>query len=95
MSTLEQVKLVIGMEDDCEDALLQLLIQRAEEIVQQFSRNPKAYEYLVVDAVVIAYNQRGAEGNESTSSSGISQSWAFNTMHDFIKSQLPARYVIK
>lgn len=95
MSTLEQVKLVIGMEDDYEDALLQLLIQRAEEIVQQFSRNPKAYEYLVVDAVVIAYNQRGAEGNKSTSSSGISQSWAFNTMHDFIKSQLPARYVIK
>lgn len=95
MSILEQVKTIIGIVDDSEDVLLQLLITRAEDIVSQFSRTPKAYEYLVVDAVVIAYNQRGAEGNKSTSSTGISQSWAYQTMHDFIKAQLPARYVIK
>lgn len=95
MSALEQVKLIIGIVDDSEDALLQLLIERAESIVNQLSRTPKDYEYLVVDAVVVAYNQRGAEGSKSTSSIGLGNSWAYTTMFDFIKSNLPARYVIK
>lgn len=95
MSALEQVKTIIGIDDNSEDALLELLLSRAESIVNQHSRTPKDYQHLVVDAVVIAYNQRGAEGNKSISSDGFGQTWAYQTMYDFIKAKLPARYVIK
>lgn len=95
MSALEEIKLIIGIVDDSEDALLQLLIERAESIVEQLSRSPKDNEHIVIEAVIIAYNQRGAEGTKSTSVIGMGNSWAYSTMYDFIKSKLPARYVIK
>lgn len=95
MSALDEVKIIIGLVDDSEDALLELLLERATSIVEQLSRTPKDYQHLIVDAVVVAYNQRGAEGNKSISSDGFSQSWAYQTMYDFIKAKLPARYVIR
>ena len=95
MGELEQVKALIGLNHDEEDALITLLLNRAEEIINKLSRTPKQYGHLKIDAVVVAYNQRGAEGNEATSSGGFSQTWSYNTMYDFIKAKLPARYVIK
>ena len=95
MSELEQVKALIGLVGDDEDELIQLLLTRAEEIINKLSMTPKRHQHLKVDAVIVAYNQRGAEGNKVTSSGGFSQTWSYNTMYDFIRANLPARYVIK
>jgi hypothetical protein len=95
MSELEKVKLLIGLVDDDENSLITLLLELADEILRKLSRTPEDYGHLKIDAVVVAYNQRGAEGNKETRSGGFSQTWSYNTMYDFIKAKLPARYVIK
>lgn len=95
MGELKQVKLLLGIGDDSEDTLLTLLLTRAEDIIKQLSKTPENFNHLKIDAAIVAYNQRGAEGNKSTSSGGFSQTWAYSTMYDFIKANLPARYVIK
>lgn len=95
MGELEQVKAIIGLVDDSEDDLITLLLERAGDIIKLLSVSHKDYKHLKVDAVVVAYNQRGAEGNVSTSSGGFNQTWAYTTMYDYIRNNLPARYVIK
>ena len=95
MSDLEKVKILIGVTGNDENALLELLLERAGEMIERMSTSPKDFDYLKVDAVVVAYNQQGAEGNKTTSSGGFSQSWSFDTMASYIKQNLPAQYVIK
>lgn len=95
MGELEQVKLLLGLLDDEQDSLITLLLERAGEIITSLTKTPKDYKHLKIDAVVVAYNQRGAEGNKVTSSGGFSQSWAYDTMYSYIRANLPAPYVIK
>lgn len=97
MSELQEVKMWIGIEntDTSQDSLLTALLNRAEDIIKSFSRQPEKYIYLKLEAVIFAYNQRGAEGNKSQSSGGFSTSWYYETMSKFIRSNMPARYVIK
>lgn len=95
MSELEKVKIWIGIEGSDEDSLIVVLLEDAQEIIQGLSKTPKDYGYLKREAVVYAYNQRGAEGNRSTSSGGFSQSWYYETMSKFIKNNMPNPWVIK
>lgn len=95
MSELEQVKTIIGIVDESEETLITLLLERAGDIIQLLSKTPKDYKHLKIDAVVFAYNQRGAEGTKAINSGGFSQTWAYDTMYHYIRGNLPARYVIK
>lgn len=98
MSELEKVKIWIGLpiSETDEDSLLNLLIETAGDVIDSLSSKPENYKSIQVEAVVYAYNQRGAEGNKSTNSGGgISQSWYYDTMSTFIKTNLPNRYIIK
>lgn len=97
MSELQEVKMWIGIEntDTSQDSLLTALLNRAGEIIKGLSKQPEKYNYLKLEAVIFAYNQRGAEGNKSQSSGGFSTSWYYETMSKFIRSNMPARYVIK
>ena len=94
MSELEKVKLWIGLEDNDDDALIELLLETAEEIIKGRTLVPKDFESLKVEAVVVAYNQRGSEGTKVGSSDGFSTSWYSDTMEQFIKNKMPARYVV-
>lgn len=95
MSDLEKIKILIGLVDNDEDSLLELLLARAGEMIEKMSTSPKDFGHLKIDAAIVAYNQRGAEGNRSTSSGGFNQSWYFDTMARYIKENLPAQYAIK
>lgn len=96
MSDLEKVKLLIGIdEDDSNDKLIELLLEQAEGIIKSRTRFSKDYDYLKVEAAVFAFNQRGTEGNKSQSSGGFSTSSYFSIMSDFIRNNMPARYIIR
>lgn len=95
MSELEKVKIWIGLEGNDEDALITLLLEEAESMLQRLSRTPNDYKHLKIEAVIAAFNQRGAEGNKSTGSGGFNQTWYFDTMSSFLKSNMPAQYVIR
>ena len=94
MSELEKVKLWIGVEHTDDDSLIEMLLETAGEIMARLSRFPKDYESVKISAVVVAYNQRGSEGTRSGSSDGFSASWYSDTMEQYIKDKLPARYVV-
>ena len=94
MSELEKVKLWIGVEHTDDDTLIEMLLETADEIMARLSRFPKDYNTVKIAAVVVAYNQRGSEGTRSGSSDGFSASWYSDTMEQFIKEKLPARYVV-
>ena len=95
MSELDKVKILLGIDGTKDDGLITLLLLEAESIINGLSRISNSYKHLKLEAVVIAYNQRGAEGNKTTGSDGFSQSWYFDTMSSFIKSKMPAQYAIK
>lgn len=68
-STLENVKLHLGLEDDTQDALLTLIIENVKtslinligktEYIDNF---PKDLNYIVEEVAVRRYYRRGAEG---------------------------------
>ena len=80
---LDNVKLMLGIEDDSEDGLLAYLYASAKDIVlarrypfhdypEEF---PVKYEFTVERIVIFMYNKMGAEGETSHSVGGISRSW--------------------
>jgi hypothetical protein len=96
MTELEKVKVLIGIDTDDtdEDSLLELLIEQAGNIISKLTRTPKDYDYLKVEAVVVAYNQRGEEGKRSQNSGGFSTSSYHSAMSGFIRANMPANYII-
>ena len=72
---LEEVKLLLGIEDDSRNELLELLIRNAEtqligrldELVLDPPVVPEPLAYIVVELVVARYNRIGAEGASSQS----------------------------
>lgn len=95
MTELQKVKILIGDVAEGDDELLSLLIEQAGDVINGLSRTPEDYKYLKLEAVIVAYNQRGAEGTKSGGSGGFSSSWAYETMSTFLKNNMPASYRIK
>lgn len=93
MSELDKVKLQLGITDNTQDSLLTLLLEDAESIIDKTVN--KGDGLLAREAVVYAYNQRGAEGNKSHSSGGFSMSFYYDSMSSFITSKTPNKWVIK
>ena len=94
MGELEKVKIWLGIIGTEEDGLITLLLEEVESIIGRLSQTPNDYKHLKIEAVIYAYNQRGAEGNKFSGSDGFSQSWYYATMSSFIKNNMPAPYVI-
>ena len=94
MNDLEKVKVLTGFDTNDEDSLLDLLIEQAGNIISKLTRTPKDYDYLKVEAVVIAYNQRGEEGKRSQNSGGFRTSSYHSAMSGFIRANMPAKYII-
>lgn len=94
VSELEKVKLWIGVEHTDDDSLIEMLLETAKEIIRRNTKFPNDYKTVELEAVVVAYNKRGSEGTRSGSSDGFSASWYSDTMEQFIKDKLPARYVV-
>lgn len=92
MTELEEVKILIGDVAVGNDQLLTVLLDRASKIVNGLTRTPKDYQHIKIEAVIYAFNQRGAEGNKSQSSGGMNTSWYYASMSQYIKENMPAQW---
>lgn len=75
---LKTLKLLLGLSDSTQDALLTVLLQNAENAVLSYTRRtvlPDALCAQVVQLALVAYNRMGAEGETARSEGGISQSF--------------------
>lgn len=78
MTALERFKMIAGVTDDTQDALIAALLSDAADAVCDYTGRGEVPARLVsvqVQLAVIAYNKRGAEGESSRSEGGVSQSF--------------------
>lgn len=78
MTILAKVKLLLNITDESKDALLNELIDNAEEFIVNYTNNEEALEKLCgteVAMVIYDYNRQGTEGLKSESYSGVSFSY--------------------
>ncbi|MDU3412622.1 phage head-tail connector protein [Clostridium sp.] len=79
MAQLEKLKIRLGISDNSEDALLNMLLEDAEgEILDFCNRDilPVKVEALQRELAIIYYNRLGSEGESSRSEGGVSVSYS-------------------
>lgn len=80
MTTLEEVKLLLGITDNSKDDLLNLLIKNATTQVLSYLTPievvPDELSYIVSELVVIRYNRIGSEGLTNESVEGYSATYS-------------------
>lgn len=86
MAVLEKLKIYLGISDTSQDALLSLLIEKAEMAVLNrrypfgYTDEEKGialsrYSDVILDIAVYLYNKRGAEGQTGHYENGTSRSY--------------------
>lgn len=78
MDSLQQLKLLLGITDDAQDALLTLLLEQQTQAALTYcnlTELPPALDGVVVNMAVVAYNRMGAEGESARSEGGVSRSF--------------------
>lgn len=89
---LENIKLLLGINDNIKDIQITYLINTAKRKALDYCNIlelPLAMESIIEELVVIRYNKLGSEGLQSESYSGISQTFLSDIPSD-IKQQLNA-----
>ena len=84
---LENIKLLLGISSTEKDALLQLLIQQAEDEAKDFTHREDVCELqsTIEKMVVYNYNRLGTEGLNSESYSGTSYNYASDYPEQILK----------
>ena len=85
---LERIKLLLNITDDSKDALLNELIERAEEFILNYTNNEGCLESLggtESQMVVYDYNRLGTEGLTSENYSGVSFGYTADYPDDIMK----------
>jgi hypothetical protein len=83
---LENLKLLLGKEDDNENPLLTLFLTKASKVVAkrrypfgyedaQYQILLSQYDDVILDVAVYLYNKQGAEGETSHSENGVGRSY--------------------
>lgn len=96
MSTLDKIKLTLGITGIAEDALLNMLIEDVtEDLLSWINRNtlPSTLDPTLRQIVIIRYNKMGIEGETSHSEGGISRS--FEDLSPSLKSTIANHRVIR
>lgn len=92
MAQLEKLKIRLGISDNGEDDLLNMLLEDAEgEILDFCNRDilPDKAQVLQRELAIIYYNRMGSEGEASRSEGGVSVSYS-TEIPENIKSRLLA-----
>ena len=92
MAQLEKLKIRLGISDNSEDALLNMLLEDAEgEILDFCNRDilPDKAQVLQRELAIIYYNRMGSEGESSRSEGGVSVSYSTD-IPESIKNRLIA-----
>ena len=84
---LENIKLLLGISSTEKDALLQLLIQQAEDEAKDFTHREDVCELqsTIEKMVVYNYNRLGTEGLNSESYSGVSYNYTTDYPEPILK----------
>ena len=72
---LERIKLLLNIDDESKDALLEELIEEAEEYIVNATNNPDCLDSLtrtIINMVIYDYNMGGNKGLTSENYSGVS-----------------------
>lgn len=98
---IERVKLLSNnsINNEYSDEILTEFLKLAEtEIMSRIYNDitghnelPTIYENLQCMSVIVGINQIGAEGGKSYSSSGLSRDFAYETVINYIRSNLPSK----
>ena len=78
MTIIEQVKALLGIEDNLQDNLLSIIQNLTEAHFKAYSKQdeiPDRLSYIIVEVVVKRFNKLGSEGLSSQSVEGLSMSF--------------------
>jgi len=94
---IEKIKLLLGISDDLQDKLLELLIEDSEERIlatlnQYASKNgtdeiesiPEKFSYIKRDVTIKRFNKRNSEGASSDSEEGRSYTWEKSYLDEYL-----------
>lgn len=82
--SLQDVKTLIGIDDNSKDDVLSLIIRNAElQLMGRFhelelTAIPESMEYIVTEVSIIRYNRLGSEGKSQESVEGFSSTYTNN-----------------
>ena len=82
--SLQDVKTLIGIDDNSKDDVLSLIIRNAElQLMGRFQELeltaiPEALDYIVTEVSIIRYNRLGSEGKSQESVEGFSSTYTNN-----------------
>lgn len=85
---LERIKLLLNIADESKDALLEELIDNAEEFALNYTNNTAAMTSLtgtIIAMVIYDYNRMGTEGLTSENYSGVSFGYTAGYSDDIMK----------
>ena len=100
---LNAVKSILGIADTSQDTLIAtyLTIAKTEILSWRYSyvENPPTtvpaeYEVTQIYAVVAGYSQRGAENQVSHNENGVSRTFKYADMLDYIRASVPAKVAV-
>jgi hypothetical protein len=95
MPSLDNVKILLGISDNSQDALLNLYLSRATNFVKNYcniDEIPSSLDDVIEDIAVIRYRLHGVEGVKSESKGSLSESYIDSLPADII-SQLNSHQV--
>lgn len=93
---LENVKKILGITDTTEDAALEVYLNMAKTELLAWTMGDTALELpswlepIQVMAVVTGYNQQGAEGETYQTVDGVTHSFSYPTMIEYIHRNAPS-----
>ena len=95
---MEDIKLLLGIQDNLQDSLLTLVIddsqQRILTTLNQFAKRngtdsihaiPVEFEYIQRDVAIKRFNKRNSEGTTSDSEEGKSYSWETSYLEEYLE----------
>lgn len=95
--SLQDVKTLIGIDDNSKDDVLNLIIRNVElQLMGRFQELelntiPETLEYIVTEVAVIRYNRLGSEGKSQESVEGFSSTY---TNNDFMAYESAINYYL-
>jgi len=101
LNPLETIKAMLRITDTNQDAILQIYINLAEGLVISLYYDDNtdiiltnSDTLLVIEAVIDLWNKAGAEGSKSINDGGVTNTFAYVNMREFILANKPNRVIV-
>lgn len=88
MTIIEQVKALLGIDDDLQDNLLSVIQNLTEAHFKAYSKQdsiPESLNYIIVGVMVKRFNRIGSEGMSSQTVEGLSMDFELDDFAEYDK----------